>query len=82
VAEKHCCADVEVLMVKCRPFYLPREFSAVFMLTVYILPRGNPTTAQGLLHNIIGKHENTHQDTVFVVAGDFNHCNPRTVLPK
>jgi len=22
VAEKHCCAEVEVLMVKCRPFHL------------------------------------------------------------
>ncbi|KAI4904828.1 hypothetical protein NFI96_006812 [Prochilodus magdalenae] len=45
--EKHCSTDLELLMVKCRPFYLPREFS-----------------------------------TVFIVAGDFNHCNLRTVLPK
>jgi len=40
VAEKHCCADIEVLMVKCRPFYLLREFNAVFTLAVYILPAG------------------------------------------
>ena len=82
VVKKHCCADIEVLMVKCRPFYLLREFSAVFMLAVYIPPRADRTTALGLLHNIIGKHETAHPDAVFVVAGDFNHCNLRTVLPK
>lgn len=37
VMEKHCCCvDIEVLTVKCRAFYLPREFSAVFMQAVYI----------------------------------------------
>ncbi|KAK7933490.1 hypothetical protein WMY93_004386 [Mugilogobius chulae] len=36
IVEKHCSADIELLMVKCRPFYLPREFSAVYLLSVYI----------------------------------------------
>ena len=39
--EKHCSADLELVMVKCRSFCLPREFSAVFILAVYIPPRAN-----------------------------------------
>ncbi|KAI4889154.1 hypothetical protein NFI96_009762 [Prochilodus magdalenae] len=80
--EKHCSTDLELLMVKCRPFYLPREFSAVFILAVYIPPRANSATALGLLHDAISKQETAHPDAVFIVAGDFNHCNLRTVLPK
>ncbi|KAI4884158.1 hypothetical protein NFI96_005463 [Prochilodus magdalenae] len=80
--EKHCSTDLELLMVKCRPFYLPREFSAVFILAVYIPPRANSATALGLLHDAISKQETAHPDAVFIVAGDFNHCNLRTVPPQ
>ncbi|KAI4881965.1 hypothetical protein NFI96_029691, partial [Prochilodus magdalenae] len=48
----------------------------------YIPPRANSATALGLLHGAISKQETAHQDAVFIVAGDFNHCNLRTVLPK
>ena len=82
VVEKHCSVDTEVLMIKCRPFYLQREFSAVFVLAVYILPRANQTAVLRLLHDTISKHKTTHPDAVFVVAGDFNHFILRTVLPK
>ncbi|XP_054631629.1 uncharacterized protein LOC129181035 [Dunckerocampus dactyliophorus] len=80
--EKHCSQDIELLMVKCRPFYLPREFSAVYLTAVYIPPQANTANALGLLHDIIDKHETKHPDTVFIISGDFNHCNLRTVLPK
>ncbi|KAI4889410.1 hypothetical protein NFI96_034097 [Prochilodus magdalenae] len=80
--EKHCSTDIELLMVKCRPFYLPREFSAVFILVVYIPPRANSATALGLLHDAISKQETAHPDAVFIVCGDFNNCNLGTVLPK
>ncbi|XP_060759907.1 uncharacterized protein LOC132870292 [Neoarius graeffei] len=52
------------------------------MLAVYIPPWADRTTALGLLHDIIGKYGTTHPDAVFIVAGDFNHCSLRTVLPK
>lgn len=69
-------------MVKCRPFYLTREFSAVFILAVYIPRRANRTAALGLLHNIISKYETMHPNAVFVVVEDFNHFNLQTVIPK
>ncbi len=29
VVSKHCSSLVEFMVVKCRPFYLPREFTAI-----------------------------------------------------
>lgn len=80
--EKRCSPDIELLMVKCRPFYLPREFGAVFVIAVYIPPRADTASALGQLHDAISKHETKQPDAVFIAAGDFNHCNLRTVLPK
>ncbi|XP_024143131.1 uncharacterized protein LOC112155633 [Oryzias melastigma] len=69
-------------MLKCRPYYLPREFTAVFLAAVYIPPRANSTAALGMLHDVISALETAHPDAVFIVAGDFNQCNLRTVFPK
>lgn len=38
VVERCCCPDVEFMLLKCRPFYLPREFSVVYICAVYIPP--------------------------------------------
>lgn len=63
------------LLLKCHPYYLPREFTAVFLATVYIPPQANPTAALGKLHDVIGALETAHPDAGFIEAGDFNHCN-------
>ena len=39
--EQHCCADVELLTVALRPFYLPREFHQMFVTVVYIHPKAD-----------------------------------------
>ncbi|KAI3367358.1 hypothetical protein L3Q82_026167 [Scortum barcoo] len=77
---KCCTLDVEVLLLKCRPFYLLREFSVVFLAAVYIVPRAN--SAAALLHDIISAQETPHPDAAFIIRGNFNHCNLQTVLPK
>lgn len=38
VVTKHCSSLVEVILVKCRPFYLPREFTAIVIVALYIPP--------------------------------------------
>ncbi len=38
VISKHCSSLVEFMVVKCRPFYLPREFTAIDIVSVYIPP--------------------------------------------
>ncbi|XP_049329182.1 uncharacterized protein LOC125790231 [Astyanax mexicanus] len=77
---QHCSPDVEFLLLKCRPHYLPREFSAVFLCSVYIHPRANSTAALGALHDVISALETAHPDAVIITAGDFNQCNLRTVF--
>ena len=61
-------------MISCRPHYLPREFSSVFFVAVYIPPQTNAGTKTALnaLYTAISKQENTHSEAVFLVAGDFN----------
>ena len=79
---KHCSSDLEFLLLRCRPFYLPREFACVFLAAVYIHPRANYTAALSKLYDVISALETAHPDAVFIVAGDFNQCNLRSVLPK
>lgn len=40
-------------MLKCRPFYLPRELSAVFISAVYVHPQANAKIAMGKLFDAI-----------------------------
>ena len=73
---KHCSPDVEFLLLRCRPYYLPREFTAVFLAAIYIPPRANSTAALSELYDVISAHET---DAAFIAAGDFNHCNLKTI---
>uniref|UniRef100_A0A3B1IXV6 Reverse transcriptase domain-containing protein n=1 Tax=Astyanax mexicanus TaxID=7994 RepID=A0A3B1IXV6_ASTMX len=83
---KHCSPLVEFLIVKCRPFYLVREFAAVLIAAVYIPPSAsigaNAKEALCELYRTISDLQNKHPDGLFIVAGDFNHANLKSVLPK
>ncbi len=53
IIDSHFSPDLEYLTVKCRSFYLPREFAAVLVTAVYIPPEAKTNTAQSyLLHAI------------------------------
>ena len=41
---KFCSPEVEYLMISCRPHYLPREFSSVFFVALYIPPQSKVGT--------------------------------------
>ncbi|KAI4882972.1 hypothetical protein NFI96_001902 [Prochilodus magdalenae] len=68
-----CSEATEQLTVKCRPHYLPREFTAVFVIAVYIAPDANANNALKELHDNITSLQNKHLEAFYVVAGDFNH---------
>ena len=64
----YCSPEVEFLMISCRPHYLPREFSSV-----YIPPQSGAGTKTALneLYSTISKQENAHPEATLLVAGDF-----------
>ena len=57
----------------CRPFYMPRELSAVIITAVYIPPDANVSETIQL---------QAHPEGAFIVAGDFNQACLKSVLPK
>ncbi|KAI4894551.1 hypothetical protein NFI96_022922 [Prochilodus magdalenae] len=77
-----CSEAAEQLTVKCRPHYLPREFTAVFVIAVYIAPDANANNALKELHDNISSLQNKHPEAFYVVAGDFNHVNLTNILPR
>ncbi|KAI3369447.1 hypothetical protein L3Q82_007487 [Scortum barcoo] len=70
------------MTVKCRPHYLPREFTAVFVTAVYIPPGAKANEALKELHNNISSLQHKHPEAFYVVVGDFNHVNLTDTLPK
>ncbi|KAI5085844.1 hypothetical protein C0J45_23589, partial [Silurus meridionalis] len=82
VTESHCSVHLEYLMIRCRPFYLPREFSAIVVTAVYIPPDANAKLAMEELHAASSKQQSAHPEGAIVVAGDFTHSNLKSVLPK
>ena len=61
---KGCTRNLEHISLKCRPFYLPREFSSVTITGIYIHPHADVKDALHDLSNIISKYENNDPDTV------------------
>ena len=82
IISQGCTADLEHLTIKCRPFYLPREFSSVTLTSAYIHPRADVDSALGALCDVISDCENRDPDTMSIVAGDFNQASLSTVLPN
>ncbi len=77
-----CSPDLEFHMLLCRPFWLPREFTAIIITAVYIPPQANTDQALKELYRNISEQETVHPDAAFVVTGDFNKANFRTIAPK
>ncbi len=79
---KLCSPDLEFHMLLCRPFWLPREFTAIIITAVYIPPQANTDQALRELYGNISDQETAHPDAAFVITGDFNKANFRTIAPK
>lgn len=70
------------MTVNCRPYYLPREFTAIVIVAVYIPPSANIKEALSLLYGAISELQTAYPDGFFIVTRDFNHANLKSVLPK
>ncbi|KAJ0002714.1 hypothetical protein NQD34_007863 [Periophthalmus magnuspinnatus] len=76
-----CNKDIELLAVSMRPYYLPREFSHVIVIAVYVPPSANAETACDTLHFGTSTLQTKHPQALFLISGDFNHASPAPVLP-
>ena len=77
-----CTLDLEYITIKCRPFYLPREFNSVILSTVYIHPKSDTVSALNGLAEVVTSYENSDPGALSIVCGDFNQANLRSVLPN
>ena len=61
-------------MISCRAHYLPREFTSILFVAVYLPPQTDADTKTALneLYKSISKQENAHPEAALLVAGDFN----------
>lgn len=85
VVGRHCSPLAEFMIVKCRPFYLPREISSILLVATYIPPTSNISNRNEVLNELyqaISEQQTAHPDGFIILAGDFNHADLKTVLPK
>ena len=64
--------------------YLPRDFSAILSVAVYLPPQSEAGTKTALnqLYKAISKEDNAHPEAALLVAGDFNADKLKSVLPN
>ncbi len=65
-----CSPDLEFHTLLCRPFWLPREFTAIIITAVYIPPQANTDQALRELYGNISEQETAHPDAAFIITGD------------
>jgi hypothetical protein len=82
IKKQHCSADIELLTVALRPFYLPREFRQVFVTVIYIHPRADAKRAAVVVWQEMQSQETQCPESIRLVLGDFNHCRLNKVLPQ
>ncbi|XP_077990622.1 uncharacterized protein LOC144444944 [Glandiceps talaboti] len=82
ILQQSCSPELESLTIKCRPLYLPREFSSIILTAVYIPPRANTVSAINQLSDIITRSENLNPGSFSIITGDFNRANLRKDMPK
>ena len=75
VTSKSYTPELEGLTIKCRPFYLLREFQSLLLTAVYISPDANANSAITQLSKVITEQENANPGAHSIIVGDFNHCN-------
>ncbi|ELU14436.1 hypothetical protein CAPTEDRAFT_192370 [Capitella teleta] len=76
-----CTADVEILCVQCRPFYLPREISCVVFIVIYIPPSGDANRATEAIASVALDIQQTKPEAAIVITGDFNRASLHDALP-
>ena len=81
VKERFCSPDIELIAIGLRPYYLPREFTSVIAITVYIPPSGNADAACDVIHATTAALQTKYPGAFVIITGDFNHVSLSSTLP-
>ena len=74
IKDNLCTPDVELLSVSVRPFYLPREFSNIFITIIYSPPDANKEVVMNTVHEHVNKMTDSKPDALHLLFGDMNNC--------
>lgn len=69
-----CTPNSEILTVSVRPYYIPREFSHVVVMAIYVPHRTLAKEAVEEIQAAVHRVESASPDAFVVMSGDFNHC--------
>lgn len=75
-----CCSNLELLAVSLQPYYLPREFSHVIAVCVYIPTRADAVVACEKIHTVTTRLQTQHAESFIIISGDFNHVTLDSTL--
>ena len=75
VKHKVCTPNVELLTVSVRLYYIPREFSHVLIITVYVPLSANAKDAANAIDL-----ETSAPNAFKIITSDFNHCSLKTSI--
>lgn len=81
VRETECCKHYELLTVSFRPHYLPREFSQITIMLVYVPGPDFNLAAERIVERYNSAVTQTGEQPVFIL-GDFKRCDISTHLPS
>ena len=79
VKSTFCSPLLELMVVNCRPFYLPREITCVRFVVVYIpqcpSSEAGRQTITEKIWNTVSECQDDKPDAAVLVVGDFNGCH-------
>ena len=71
VKDNKCTPKLELLVVSCRPYYLPREIPCIIFVIVY-LPEGHHTPSEDIIIDTVSNLQKDKPEAAIIVLGDFN----------
>ncbi|TWW59213.1 hypothetical protein D4764_06G0007430 [Takifugu flavidus] len=74
VKERMCSPDVELIAIGLRLYYLPREFSNVIAITVYIPLTGKANTACDVIHSVTADLQTKHPGAFILITDGAMDC--------
>lgn len=81
-----CNELVELLVVSCRPFYLPREVSSIRLILVYVPEKpsseADRCAVAERIADAVSNCLNENPDSAILILGDFNGCDISGDLPN